>query len=163
MLIPTKSIRDWKDLQDQVANLFREMGYEVHSPYVVRNVRGSKEVDVYVRDIRMSIPYVILIECKHWGANLPQDVVHSFRSTMVDCGANAGIIVGSTGFQSGAHRAAAHTNIELRTWESLQHSYGNEWFLRQKEKLRTLDADLKLKDRLYLDQWETPRVLMNLM
>lgn len=63
MLIPTENIRDWKDLQDKVADLFREMGYEVHSPHVVQHVRGSKEVDVYVRDPRTSVPHVILIEC----------------------------------------------------------------------------------------------------
>lgn len=28
MLIPTSAIRDWRDLQDKVADLFREMGYK---------------------------------------------------------------------------------------------------------------------------------------
>lgn len=163
MLIPTENIRDWKDLQDKVADLFREMGYEVHSPHVVQHVRGSKEVDVYVRDPRTSVPHVILIECKHWGSNLPQDTVHGFRTVMADCGANTGIIVGSTGFQSGAEEAVAYTNIELRTWESLQRAFGNEWFLRQKERLAPLDAKLKLTDGTYLDQWETPKTLTNLM
>jgi hypothetical protein len=163
MLIPTKNIRDWKDLQDKVANLFREMGYEVRSPHVVQHVRGSKEIDVYVRDPRTSVPHVILIECKHWGSNLPQETVHGFRTVMADCGANTGIIVGSTGFQSGAEEAVAYTNVELRTWESLQLAYGNEWFLRQKERLAPLNEKLKLKDGLYLDQWETPKTLMNLM
>lgn len=163
MLIPTESISDWKDLQDKVANFFREMGYEVRSPHVVQHVRGSKEVDVYISDPRTSVPHVMLIECKHWGSNLPQDTVHSFRTVMSDCGANTGIIVGSTGFQSGAAEAVAYSNIELKTWESLQHTYGNEWFLRQKERLVSLDGKLKLKDGLYLDQWETPKTLHNLM
>ncbi|SFB60251.1 Restriction endonuclease [Rhizobium sp. NFR07] len=163
MLIPTKNIRDWKNLQDTVANFFREMGYEVRSPHVVQHVRGSKEVDVYVSDPRTSIPHVILIECKHWGSNLPQETVHSFRTVMSDCGANTGIIVGSTGFQSGAEKAVAYSNIELRTWESLQLAYGNEWFLCQKERLNPLLAKLKHNDGLYLDQWETPKTLHNLM
>jgi Restriction endonuclease len=163
VLIPTKDIRDWRDLQDKVANFFQEMGYEVRSPHVVKHVRGSKEVDVYVRDPRTSVPHVILIECKHWGSNIPQDTVHSFRTVMTDCGANTGIIVGATGFQAGAEKAATYSNIELRTWESLQLSYGNEWFLRQKECLAPLKAELAIKDSLYLDQWETPKTLFNLM
>ena len=163
MLIPTEKISDWRDLQDKVADLFREMGYEVQSPHVVQHVRGSKEVDVYVRDPRTSVPHVILIECKHWGSNLPQDTVHGFRTVMADCGANTGIIVGSTGFQSGAEEVVAYTNIELRTWESLQQAFGNEWFLRQKERLAPLDAKLKLKDGTYLDQCNAPKTLMNLM
>ena len=163
MLIPTADIRDWRDLQDRVANLFREMGYEVLSPHVIKHVRGSKEVDVYVRDPRTSVPHVILIECKHWKSNLPQDVVHGFRTVMADCGANTGIIVGSTGFQRGAEEAVAYTNLELRTWESLQRAYGNEWFLRQKERLVPLGGKLKLKDDAYLDQFEASKTLVNLM
>jgi len=79
---------------------------------------------VYVHDPRTSVPHVILIECKHWGSNLPQDAVHGFRTVMADCGANTGIIVGSTGFQSGAVEAVAYTNIEFRTWKSLQRAFG---------------------------------------
>lgn len=163
MLIPTEDISDWKELQDRVAQLFREMGYDVLSPHDVQLVRGTKEVDVYVRDPRTSIPHVILIECKKWGSNIPKETVHSFQTVMEASGANAGIIVGSKGFQSGAKAAVTMTNIELKTWESLQSEYGNEWFLRQRERLAPLDAKLKEKDRTYLDQWETPKSLTNTM
>lgn len=163
MLIPAKDIRDWKDLQDKVAELFREMGYDVMSPYLLKHVRGSKEVDVYVRDPRTSVPSVILIECKHWKSNLPQEVVHGFRSVMADSGANTGIIVVTKGFQSGAEEADDFTNVELRTWESLQRAYGNEWFLRQLERLAPLKETLTRKDRDYLDQWEAPKTSANLM
>lgn len=163
MLIPTSQIQNWKDLQEKVADLFREMGYEVRSPHVLQHVRGAKEVDVYVRDLRTSVPHVIIIECKHWGTKLPQETVHGFRTVMSDCGANTGIIVGSTGFQSGAKDAVAYTNIELRTWESLQLAYGNEWFLRRKEALAPLHEKLKLNEIIYLDQRDTAKTISNLM
>ena len=41
MLIPTEDISDWKELQDRVAQLFREMGYDVLSPHDVQLVRGT--------------------------------------------------------------------------------------------------------------------------
>lgn len=163
MLIPTKDIRDWKDLQDRVAQLFREMGYDVLSPHEVQLVRGTKEVDVYVRDPRTSVPHVILIECKNWSSNVPKETVHSFQTVMDASGANSGIIVGSKGFQSGTKAAVAMTNIELKTWESLQSEYGNEWFLRQRERLIPLDAKLKQVDGEYLDQWNISKSLTNTM
>ena len=39
---------DWKELQDMVGQLFEEMGCEVEVGKQVLNVRGTKEIDVYV-------------------------------------------------------------------------------------------------------------------
>ncbi|MFC7380097.1 restriction endonuclease [Brevundimonas sp. GCM10030266] len=163
MLIPTSEIRNWKDLQDRVANLFRDMGYEVSSPLTVELVRGKKEVDVHVVDPRTSVPHVIIIECKHWKSRVPQETVHSMQTVMEGCGANTGIIVSSKGFQKGAPEAAAKSNIQLMTWEALQKAYGHEWFLRQREKLAPLQKALLQTDGLYLDQWETPKTIFNWM
>ena len=41
---------DWKELQDMVGQLFEEMGCEVGVGKQVLNVRGTKEIDVYVSD-----------------------------------------------------------------------------------------------------------------
>lgn len=163
MLIPSSQISGWKDLQDKVAQLFKEMGYDVQSPHIVKHVRGEKEIDVYVSDPRTSVPHVILIECKHWGSNLPQDTVHGFRTVMTDTGANTGIIVGTTGFQSGAKEAVNLTNVELRTWDSLQRAYGNEWFLRQQERIAPLEEEIRRRDRDYLDQGQAIKTAANLM
>lgn len=163
MLIPASAIRDWRDLQDKVADLFREMGYEVRSPHVVDMVRGRKEIDVYVVDPRTSVPQVILIECKHWAGPVHQETVHSMRTVVQDTGANSGIIVSSGGFQSGAGEAAANSNIDLKTWEALQVAYGNEWYLRQMEVLAPLLQELRGMDRDYLDQSRTPAPATNRM
>lgn len=163
MLVPTVEICDWKDLQNRVTELFREMGYVAHSPYIVHLVRGQKEVDVFVSDPRTSVPHTILVECKHWARPVTQDTVHSMQTIMQGCAANAAIIVSSGGFQSGAGEAAANSNVQLMTWESLQVAYGHEWFLRQKERMAPLEEKLRQIDRTYLDQWETPKSIMNHM
>jgi hypothetical protein len=164
MLIPTSAISDWRDLQNKVAMLFREMGYVAQTPFSVQLAgRGSKEVDVHIVDPRTSVPHVIIAECKHWSTPVPQDTVHSMLTIMQGCGANTGLIISSAGFQSGAGEAAAHSNIRLLTWEDLQQAYGHEWFLRQKERIAPLQDRLRLIDGTYLDQWETPRTITNLM
>jgi len=164
MLIPTSAISHWKDLQNKVAMLFREMGYVAQTPFSVQFAgRGSKEVDVHIVDPRTSVPHVLIAECKHWSTPVPQDTVHSMLAIMQGCGANTGLIISSAGFQSGAGEAAAHSNIRLLTWEDLQQTYGHEWFLRQKERIAPLQDRLRLIDGTYLDQWETPKTITNLM
>ena len=71
MITSSAEIRDWRDLQNRVAELFREMGYLAHSPFNVDLVRGKKEVDVFVEDPRTSMPHRTLIECKHWATAVP--------------------------------------------------------------------------------------------
>lgn len=144
--------------------LFREMGYEARTPYSVALAgRGRKEVDVYISDPRTSVPHVIIAECKHWSTPVPQDTVHSMQTVMQGCGANSGLIISKVGFQSGAGEAAADSSIQLLTWDQLQRAYGHEWFLSQKERIAPLQDRLRILDDTYLDQWETPKTITNLM
>lgn len=62
--------------------------------------RGSKEIDVYVKDPLASHNQIYLIECKHWESNVPQEVVHGFKFVMESAGANTGFIVSKNGFES---------------------------------------------------------------
>ncbi|MCC8959487.1 restriction endonuclease [Bradyrhizobium sp. Pear77] len=121
MFIPTSQLKDWRDLQDKVAMLFREMGYDAVTPLTVKLAgRGSKEVDVYIHDPRASVNQVMLVECKYWESPVPQDTVHSFHTIMSGAGANTGFIISKVGFQSGAYEAASSTNIHLLSWDELQ-------------------------------------------
>lgn len=153
MLITNEQVGDWKDLQHGVHQLFEEMGYTTHTPYVVElSGRGKKEVDVYVEDERASTTHRIIIECKWWESSVPQEVVHSFYTVMQGCGANTGFIVSKVGFQRGAVEAIASTNINLVTFEELQHVYGEEWFQHQKSEVESRVASLRRIYRLHFDQ-----------
>lgn len=154
VLIPTADIANWRDLQDHVAMLFTEMGYEATTPSIVNlSGRGKKEVDVQILDPRASVNQVMLVECKHWESAVPQDAVHSFHTVMQGAGANTGFIVSKAGFQSGAHEAAQNTNIHLLTWDELQHKFGRQWFLYRSEIAEKILRELRSIDRLYLDQF----------
>jgi hypothetical protein len=59
---------------------------------------------------------------------VPLEVIHSFRTVVADCGANRGFVISSVaGFQSGAHKAAQNTNVELVTFEGLQRMQFTRW------------------------------------
>jgi hypothetical protein len=126
-VITEKVPSDWRDLQREVARVLEECGFHVEIERSTRTVRGTTEIDVYAEELNRGRKSVILCECKHWKARVPQNVVHGFRTTMGDIGANAGYIVGSSGFQSGAFEAAMLTNIRLLTWQEFQEEFEQQW------------------------------------
>ena len=119
--------KDWKHLQQLVHQAFIEMGCHAEEPKIVVLVRGNKEVDVYVEDVVHGIKNVYLIECKYWNSDLPQEVVHGFRTVVADSGANKGIIVAKKGFQSGANEAISKTPTDLLTWEEFNIVFFKKW------------------------------------
>jgi hypothetical protein len=154
MLIPTASIVDWRDLQERTRQLFTEMGYiaEVSKQAPLAG-RGEKEIDVYVTDPNASYNRIYLVECKFWESRVAQETVHAFKTVMEETGANTGFIVSKAGFQRGAGEAARFTNINLLTFDELQHAYGNEWYRKQRAKLEDEVRRLRQFHTLHFDQW----------
>lgn len=124
-----RSPSDWRDLQNLVAQLFRELGCDVDVGRRIELVRGSKEVDVLVADVASTPPARYLVECKFWSRAVPLEVVHSFRTVVADSGAHRGFIVSLVGFQEGAHSAASMTNVELVTFDQLQAMFRDRWLV----------------------------------
>jgi hypothetical protein len=122
-----RSPSDWRDLQIMVGQLFSEINCEVEVGKIVSNVRGAKEIDVYVRDQAITPAALYLCECKYWQRAVPQEVVHSFRTVLQDIGAHRGFIISTNGFQSGAFEAAQNTNIDLITFDELQSIFFERW------------------------------------
>jgi Restriction endonuclease len=118
---------DWADLQNLVAQLFFELGCETLVGRRLALVRGSKEIDVWVRDPHTVPPSEYLCECKYWNKHIPQDVIHSFRTVVADYGAHRGFIISRTGFQSGAYEAVRNTNVNLVTFSELQAIFFDRW------------------------------------
>ncbi len=119
---------DWRDLQDQVAQILEECGFEVEIEKKIETVRGTVEIDVYAEDPSQRPSVVHLCECKHWQAAVPKSVVYTLRTVVSDFGANWGFVISSAGFQSGAYEAARHSNIRLLSWEEFQELYVDRWF-----------------------------------
>lgn len=117
----------WKELQDRVAIILNECGFEAETPKTIPTARGSVEVDVFATDNSQTPEAIFLIECKLWSTSVTKEKVHAFRSVIEDYGANFGLVVSSGGFQRGAIEAANHTNISLLNWEGFNALYRKRW------------------------------------
>jgi restriction system protein len=127
-LITSAEPEDWRDLQILVARTLEECGFDAETEKKVETVRGTVELDVYAEETVKGRTYSIAVECKNWSGNIPQHVVHSFRTVVADLGVNSGYIVAKRGFQSGAFSAADLTNIELLTWTEFQARFFEAWY-----------------------------------
>ena len=126
-MITTEVPADWRSLQDEVGRILVEGGFSVEIEKTIQTVRGQVEVDVVAEESVAGRQYTIFCECKHWKKNVPQNVIHGFRTVVADAGANIGYIVSSGGFQSGVFTAAELTNIRLVTWEQFQLEFEKSW------------------------------------
>ena len=133
---------NWNELQSYVGQMFRECGFDVEIEKTVELVRGEKEIDVYAHDITSQYKQTILIECKYWDRPVKQGVVHSFRTTVNDFGANVGFIVSKNGFQSGCYKASKNTNVCLVTLEELEERYYKRWKQNMIKKYKSIADEL---------------------
>lgn len=126
-MLTTREPADWRDLQTAVADILAQSGFSVQVEKVIPTVRGRAEIDVFGQENVEGRTYTVLCECKNWAARVPQNVIHGFRTVMVDSGANVGYIISTAGFQSGALTAAELTNIRLVTWLEFQSEFEQSW------------------------------------
>lgn len=117
----------WHDLEVGVARILNEAGLHAEQGKALETARGSANVDVVASDDSINPPVLTIFECKHWKRPVPQTVVHSFRTIVIDSGANAGLIVSRHGFQSGAEDAAKFSNIRLVNWNDFEKLYADRW------------------------------------
>lgn len=110
----------WKDYQNQTAKLFENIGCKVALEAKVKGVRGEHEVDVYVTFEQYGINCAWVIECKFWNTNVPKEKVLTLQAIVNDVGADRGILISKTEFQSGAIRCAQKSNITLTSLEDLK-------------------------------------------
>lgn len=117
----------WQELQNEVARILSECGFTVSVEHHLPLARGQADIDVYAEENINGRRNLILCECKHWKAAVPQNVAHGFRTVAQDAGANAGYIIGLNGFQTGAYQAIENTNIRLVTWQEFQAEFELTW------------------------------------
>jgi len=127
-MITVSTPPDWRELQNEVARVLRECGFGVEVEHTVATVRGQVELDVFAEETVRGRKYSIACECKHWRANVPQSVIHGFRTVVADIGANVGYVITTNGFQTGAFSAADLTNLRLVTWPEFQQAFEETWF-----------------------------------
>lgn len=118
----------WNELQNKVAEILEQCGFEVEIEKKIKSIRGSVEIDVYAEEKVNNRTYSILCECKHWKTNIPQNVIHGFRTVLSDLGANIGYIITTSNFQIGSIESVKKTNIKLLTWNDFQNIFFETWY-----------------------------------
>lgn len=118
---------DWRDLQARVSAILSDCDLHCEVAKTITTARVTAEIDVYGED-RTSIPTAIyLCECKRWQTRVPQGEVLAFRTVVADSGAQHGLFISASGFQSGAYEAVHHTNIRLLSWAEFQEMFAERW------------------------------------
>ncbi|HFT6532715.1 TPA: restriction endonuclease [Escherichia coli] len=121
---------NWKDLQNGVQRIFRNVGLYAEVEANVETPRGSVNVDVLAIDPKSVDKIRYIVECKNWSNSVPQSVVHSFTTVMHETGANIGFIISKHGLQQGAKQYTQNTNITGMTYLEFQKRYFEAWWKR---------------------------------
>ncbi|MFM7346634.1 MAG: restriction endonuclease [Tagaea sp.] len=110
---------DWSEYQERVAGFFREIGFSAETNVRVDGVRTASDIDVLVKSKHLGFEVVWIVECKNWKAKVSKVNVFALRQIVIDVGADRGILLSESGFQSGAIEAAQLTNVHLNSLSGL--------------------------------------------
>jgi hypothetical protein len=116
----------WRSYQENVAGFFRSLGYTATVEAKVEGARGQHAIDGLVTFRKHNFDCKWVVECKDWDSAVPKEKVLALASIVMDVGADKGIIVSKSGFQSGAYSVANNTNILLTGLDELKASHDTE-------------------------------------
>ena len=111
---------NWKQYQNETADFFRSLGCIVEVESTIKGARAEHEIDVWVRFSRFGLETKWVVECKYWNTAIPKEKVLTLKSVVEDLGADRGILISASGFQSGAVRVAENSNITLTSLDELK-------------------------------------------
>jgi restriction system protein len=117
---------DWNDYQEEAALLFRSMGLDAETNVTLHGVRTDHDIDVVVKSHHAGFDVTWLVECKHWKTPVSKLHVLALREIVSDIGADRGILLCESGFQSGAIEAANLTNVQVTSLENVLATAGGD-------------------------------------
>ena len=141
----------WEKYQEEAADFFRSLGVEVSVNAKVDGVRTSHDIDVLVRSHHIGFDITWLVECKRWKTRVSKLHVLALREIVSDIGADRGILLSETGFQSGVIEAANLTNVQATSLSELRVAAKNDILSMQ---LRELYDRVEVCKERY---WDIPK------
>ena len=117
---------EWKQYQNDVADVFRGLGFHVTVDQPLAGVRTNHKIDVLVEGEQVGFDLKWLVECKYWRSPVTKDKVLLLRQIVEEVGANRGFILSESSFQSGALEAANYSNISLISLDRLKDTVSYE-------------------------------------
>jgi restriction system protein len=146
-------MKPWKQYQEDTAEYFRSIGLEAETDVSVKGVRTSHDVDVLITSHFHGFDIKWIVECKLWQKPVNKLHVLGLREIVADIGADRGILLSESGFQSGAIEAANMTNIQVTSLENVKETSGQSVYALRLREL--FDRVGYCKDRY----WDLPKPL----
>lgn len=115
-------MKAWKEYQEEAARYFRALGLEATTDATVQGVRTNHDIDVLVKSHHVGFDITWIVECKNWKTPVTKLHVLALREITSDIGADRGILLSESGFQSGAREAANLTNVQVTSLAELRDS-----------------------------------------
>lgn len=116
----------WKNYQEETASYFRSLGLDASTDITVKGARTSHDIDVLVKSYHVGFDVTWIVECKLWKTPVSKLHVLALREIVSDIGADRGILLAESGFQSGAIEAANLTNVQVTSLSEVQSTASNE-------------------------------------
>lgn len=113
-------MKDWKQYQEDAAAYFRSLGLDALTDETIDGVRTTHDIDVLVKSHHVGFDITWIVECKHWKTPVTKLHVLALREIVTDVGADRGILLSESGFQSGAEEAANLTNVQLTSLDEMR-------------------------------------------
>jgi restriction system protein len=104
---------EWREYQEEAAIFFRSLGLDAQTDVTLQGARASHAIDVLVKSRHVGFEVTWVVECKHWKSAVSKLHVLALREVVADVGADRGILLAESGYQSGAIEAANLTNVQL--------------------------------------------------
>lgn len=144
-------MKAWYQYQEDAASYFRSLGLDATVDAEIVGVRTKHDVDVLVTFQHLGFQITWLVECKHWSTPVSKLHVMALREIVADSGADRGIILSESGYQSGAFEAASLTNVQLTSIAKLKSTTGAS--INSVRLIELLDRVARAKDRY----WDIPK------
>lgn len=144
-------MKPWQQYQEDAASYFRSLGLTAETDATITGVRTSHDIDVLVTFEHVGVQIKWLVECKHWKDPVSKLHVLALREIVNDTGADRGILLSESGYQSGATGAASITNVQLSSLAELQDSTATT--MNSIRLVELLDRVSRAKERY----WDIPK------
>jgi hypothetical protein len=117
----------WEEYQHQAAGLLRELGFSTRVDARLQEANGAVHaIDVAARRTVAGVDLLLIVECKYWGRPVDMGAVRDLRTLVLDLGADHGLLMSESDFQSGAVMAAKGKSITLTSLDYLRANAADE-------------------------------------
>lgn len=158
-------MKPWERYQHQAADLLRELGFSTEVNASLTEANGTVHaIDVVARRIVAGVDLLWVVECKLWEKPVPKKEVGNLKAIVDAVGADRGLLMSESGFQSGAIRMAKQKNITPSSLAELRADAADEILAARfawAEK-SLMDLALRVNRDLRPFTVETPRMLASL-